>query len=102
MVVQDPKPESRVPEKPPVSEPPDLPPSPPKALRIFIRVDSKEGQSCRRIRAFCKIFPGPVPVLFYYKDTKEYEKTDIPTTVLNDFSVDALAKICGAENLVIK
>lgn len=102
MVVQDPKPESRVPEKPPVSEPPDLPHTPQKPLRIFIRVDSREGESCRRIRAFCKIFPGPVPVLFYYKDTKTYEKESIPATVLNDFSVEALARICGAENLVIK
>lgn len=102
IMVQDPKPEPRMPEKPPVSEPPDLPPAPQKPMRIFIRVDSREGECYRRIRAFCKIFPGPVPVLFYYKDTGEYEKANIPTTVLNDFSVEALARICGRENLVIK
>ncbi len=105
MTSTDPVPrEAPTPEKPPVSEPPDMPQptAPQKSMRIFVRVDSREGECCRRIRAFCKIFPGPVPVLFYYKDTKSYEKVDIPTTVLNDFTAEAIGRICGADNMVIK
>lgn len=99
ILLPDPTP---VPERLPVSEPPDLPTAPQRPMRIFVRVDSREGACCRRIRAFCKIFPGPVPVLFYYKDTKSYEKADIPTTVLNDFTAEAISRICGGDNMVIK
>jgi len=75
---------------------------PTKAPRIFLRVDSRESEACRRIRAFCRIFPGPVPVLFYYKDTGAYEKTEIPATFLNDFTLQELKEICGEENLVLR
>jgi len=71
-------------------------------LRIFIRVDTENGESCKRIRAFCKIFPGPVPVLLYYKDTGVYEKSEVPGTYLSDFSVRELQEICGEENFVLK
>ncbi|MBQ3591687.1 MAG: hypothetical protein II979_07070, partial [Clostridia bacterium] len=68
----------------------------------FLRVDSRDSEACCRIRAFCKIFPGPVPVLFYYKDTGSYEKTDIPAVYLNDFILQELKEIGGEENLVLR
>ncbi|MBQ8401739.1 MAG: DNA polymerase III subunit alpha, partial [Clostridia bacterium] len=74
----------------------------PKNPKIFLRVDSKTGDACRRLRAFCRIFPGPVPVLFYYKDTGTYEKEDIVCTFLNDFTIREMQEICGEENLVIR
>ena len=73
-----------------------------KPPKIFIRTQSKDCEVCRRIRAFCKIFPGPVPVLFYYKDTGEYEKESIPGTVINDFTMGELQELCGEGNLVLR
>jgi len=84
----------------PVSEPPAAVKQRPP--RLYVRVDSAESEVCRRVRAFCRIFSGPVPVLFYYKDTGLYEKTDVPCTAITDFVMTELGEICGTDNVVLR
>ena len=77
-------------------------PARPKNPRIFMRVDSKDCENSRRIRAFCRIFPGTVPVLLYYKDTGTYEKEIIPCTYLSDFTIRELQEIAGEKDFVFR
>ncbi len=76
--------------------------APQKPPRIYLRLPSKDSETCRRVRAFCQIFPGPVPVLLYYKDTAAYEREAVPSTFLSDFTVTELQDLVGEENLVLK
>jgi len=70
--------------------------------KLFLRVDAPDGPICKRIRAFCKIFSGPMPVLLYYRETGTYEKENIPCIMYSDFALRELQEICGEENLVLR
>ncbi len=74
----------------------------PKNPRLFLRISSKESDLYRRLEAFCQIFPGPVPVILYYKDTASYEKEGLLCTFLSEFTVTELRELVGEENVVLK
>ncbi len=76
--------------------------TPQKPPRIYLRLPSKDSETCRRVKAFCQIFPGPVPVILYYKDTAAYEKEELSGTFLSDFTITELQALAGEENLVLK
>jgi len=94
---------------PPLPSQADIPPEPvemrytsPQVSRIFLRITSNECEEYVRSRAFFRIFPGNVPVVYYYKDSGTYEKTDIPCTMATPFVIEELKEMCGEENVVIK
>jgi len=96
-------------EQPPVPTPDEVPPEPEDVTytfrqpsRIYLRVDARDSEAYKRSRAVLNIFPGNASVLYYYKDTGEYEKNDIPRSSASDFVIDELMEICGEENVVIK
>jgi len=74
-------------------------PSSPK--KIYLRVDSEQSEAAKRSRAICQIFEGTIPVIFYFSDTKEYQKTPIYINAA-PFVLNELSELLGAENVVVK
>ena len=70
--------------------------------RIYLRVEDNTCETYRRARALVKIFPGNVPVVFYYKNTGVYEKNEISRVNASPFVIEELQEICGDENVVWK
>ena len=67
--------------------------------KLFLRVPSVDSAEFRRASAFCAIFPGYAPAVFYASDTKEYLKP--PVSILpSPFALRELREILGDENVV--
>ncbi len=98
-----------------VSDMPPVPNVPPEELetgyieqnvpvirKLYLRVDSTDSVPYMRSRAFCAIFQGSIPVIFYFRDCAAYAKPPYPTVAPTPFVLDALQEICGADNVVIR
>ncbi len=84
---QNPAPANPVPQKP--------------AAKIFLRVPAEESAQFRRAKAVCGIFEGPVPVIFYSSEKKEYLPAGMgimPT----EFVLCELKALLGEENVVLR
>ncbi|MGN1409330.1 MAG: DNA polymerase III subunit alpha [Eubacteriales bacterium] len=82
-------------------QPPKAAPQTQSLSKIYIRVESEDSAVFRRVSAFCDIFTGQTPVIFYSSVKKEYLKTQkfISAT---DFVVNELKLLLGEENFVIR
>jgi hypothetical protein len=69
--------------------------------KIFLRTPSEDSEEFRRARAFCRIFSGVVPAVFYTSDTKEY-RTPAETVNPTPFVIGELKEILGEENVVLR
>ncbi|MBQ7921111.1 MAG: DNA polymerase III subunit alpha [Clostridia bacterium] len=102
------KTETEVP-MPPVPPQEDIPPAAEEmnytfrqTSRVYLRVANKECEAYRRSKALLTIFPGNVSVIYYYRDTGEYDKTEILRTSATPLVIEELQEICGPENVVQK
>ena len=69
--------------------------------KIYLRAAGESDPMFRRAKAVCSIFSGPVPVIFYFSETKEYKPSGLfiqPT----DFVIGELKELLGGENVVVR
>ena len=72
----------------------------PKAL--YLRVDSMRGETFERIKTLLSIFQGPIPVVFYDAEEKEYVKEISFYVEPAPSMIKLLEEILGKENVVLK
>lgn len=69
---------------------------------LFLRIPSATGQETGQIKAMSGMFPGGIPVILYYMDTKQYV-FDTGISVANSKRlVDGLSQMLGADNVVLR
>ena len=70
-----------------------------RAQRLCIKIDTETGRQWRRVRPVLNMFPGPVPVVLYFADTKLRRKAQC---LLDADFLAELREILGAENVVVQ
>ena len=105
-VRQDPAPELPVTASHAVPEParePAAPPAEPQIVsKVFLRVSSRGGQDLEKAKKMCGIFPGNVPVIFYYNDEANYDFKCGVCIEHNPNLMHGLRKLLGEPNVVLK
>ena len=70
-----------------------------KGERLYLRIPSENGRECRRIRPVLQMFPGKMPVILFFADTRLRRQTySQPDPDL----LQELQEILGKENVVLK
>lgn len=77
-----------------------VPAAPPAAAgKLYVRLDSETVPVYRKVRAVLQMFPGTMPVVLYFADTKQR----LAGTCLPDPDLfRELQELLGGENVVIK
>ncbi len=73
-----------------------------KDLKLYLKVPSFDSEEFRRVNAFLSIFKGSVPVVLYNASTKKASALQCGGATVNEFTVEELREILGADNVVIK
>ena len=74
----------------------------PKIIKkVYLRINTEESNEYSRARAFCEIFTGNVPAVFYIADRNEYMK-DYVMIDANEFVINELKDMLGDDNVVIR
>ncbi len=69
--------------------------------KVFLRVNSETSSEYKKARAFCGIFTGNVPAVFYISEKSEYMKDYLMITA-DDFVINELREMLGNENVVLR
>lgn len=69
---------------------------------LFLRVSAPGTDNCFKARKMCSIFEGNIPVVLYYTETKQYDFSTGLSTSASPELVNALKKLLGADNVVLK
>lgn len=70
--------------------------------KIFLRLEKKGSKIEGRTIALLKIFPGSVPVFFYYKDTEKLFRAEGLSATLSPTVYGELCALLGQENVGLK
>lgn len=79
----------------------NIPQKPRIITKIYLRAEDEANPMFRRAKAVCEIFSGAVPVIYYFRTTKEYKPSGLflnPT----EFIIDELKELLGDENVVVR
>ena len=70
--------------------------------KLFLKVDSMNGERSRRAQCFLEIFAGPVPVVFYDVSDGKYRRADNLGASPTDFVLRELREILGDGAVVLQ
>ena len=92
------------PQKDPSSVPKTKEPSSLSASQIFIKMESFEGNTYRRVMAICEIFfeESNAEVILYHAGQGKYHKLAGRKLRTSKVVLDALGMICGKENVILR
>jgi len=69
--------------------------------KIFLRVPSEKSEEYIRSKAFCEIFFGRTPCVFYFSDQGKYSDRQI-VVECNNFTIGELVKLLGKDNVALR
>ena len=74
-------------------------PAPVKFQKLYLKLPSETGREYRRVRPVLNMFPGRVPVVLYFEDTRLRRQTHC---VPEEDLLAELREILGEKNVVLK